>query len=34
LHSPVAISEQLADELDQALSPETLVTPAAVYPQG
>ena len=34
LHSPVESSEQLADELEQALSPETLVTPPAVLPQG
>ena len=32
LHSPVASSEQLADELEQALAPETLVIPPAVKP--
>ena len=32
LHSPVASSEQLADELDQVASPETLIGPPAVRP--
>jgi NADH dehydrogenase len=38
LHAPVASSEQLADELalepalEQALSPETLVTPPEIAP--
>lgn len=34
MHSPVSSSEQLADELELALSPETLVTPPAVRPPG
>jgi hypothetical protein len=34
LHSPVASSEQLADELDQVASPETLIAPPAVRPSG
>jgi NADH dehydrogenase len=32
LHSPVASSEQLADELDQVAAPETLIGPPAVRP--
>ena len=32
LHSPVASSEQLADELDQVLGPETLIEPKTVRP--
>jgi len=34
MHSPVSSSEQLADELELALSPETLVTPPSVHPPG